>query len=262
MLRVVTWNVNSITVRLDRLLALLKRWNPDVVMLQELKCTEDKFPFEPIQNAGYHSAVFGQKTYNGVAILSKSPLKNIRLGLADFYQDPAARIIQGTLGNTNLICCYVPNGQEVGSEKYSYKLKWLKGLQALLEHQKSHNSPTLVAGDFNIAPEDKDVHDPKLWKDQILCSPEERTALSQLLGLGFTDIFRNHHQESGLFSWWDYRALGFQKNNGLRIDLILASKELASSSVNCLIDRDERKGEKPSDHAPVIADLDVLIPES
>lgn len=262
MLRVVTWNVNSITVRLDRLLALLKRWNPDVVMLQELKCTEDKFPFEAIQEAGYHSAVFGQKTYNGVAILTKHPLNNVRSGWSDFYQDPAARIIQGELHGISFVCCYVPNGQEVGSEKYIYKLEWLEALKKLLTQTNPLSRSVILAGDFNIAPDDRDVHDPKSWKDKILCSDKERAAYQDLINLGLEDTFRKHHQEDGLFSWWDYRALGFQKNHGLRIDLILSTPKLMENCVSCLIDREERKGEKPSDHAPVIADFNISIPKA
>ena len=262
MLRVVTWNVNSISVRLERLLALLKRWKPDVVMLQELKCTEDKFPFAAIQEAGYHCAVHGQKTYNGVALITKQPLKELDFGMSPFYADSAARVIRGKLGEVTFICCYVPNGQEVGSEKFTYKLDWLRGLQELLKEERKKNKALILAGDFNIAPEDRDVHDPNFWSGKILCSPPERQAFENILKLGFQDSFRLHHKEAGIFSWWDYRALGFQKNHGLRIDFILASQEILKLCSSSLIDREERKGEKPSDHAPVIADFDLSIPES
>ncbi|MFM8312892.1 MAG: exodeoxyribonuclease III [Deltaproteobacteria bacterium] len=257
MLRVVTWNVNSISVRLERLLALLNRWSPDVVMLQELKCVEDKFPYEAIESAGYHAIVLGQKTYNGVAILSKIPLDRVSTGMGRFYEDEAARVIQGQLGQTTLICCYVPNGQEVGSEKFAYKMKWLEGFKRLIQDSIEKDRSLIVAGDFNIAPEDKDVHDPFVWKDKILCSKEERSYFNQLLELGLCDTFRKHHADSGLFSWWDYRALGFQKNHGLRIDFILASENLAKLCSKSLIDREERKGEKPSDHAPVISEFEL-----
>jgi len=259
MLKVVTWNVNSVGVRLERLLALLERSNPDIVMLQELKCLEEKFPFEQIRQAGYEAQVFGQKTYNGVAILSKSPLTDVHTGMGPFYEDSAARIIRGKLGELLFICCYVPNGQEVGSEKFTYKLKWLNGFYQLIRDLKVKNTSMIIGGDFNIAPQDRDVHDPLLWKDKILCSKQERETFAGLLELGLQDTFRKHHQNDGLFSWWDYRALGFQKNQGLRIDFILASDNLVPKCTNALIDRDERKGEKPSDHAPVVADFDLSI---
>jgi exodeoxyribonuclease III len=256
-MKVVTWNVNSINVRLDRLLDLLKRWDPDVVMLQELKCTEEKFPFEPIRKVGFHAAVAGQKTYNGVALLTKHPLEDVRVGLNPYFEDPAARLIRGKLGKVNLICCYVPNGQEVGSDKFLYKLQWLKALRQLMESYPKEDSHIIMGGDFNIAPEDRDVHDPLAWKDKILCSQEERESLIALLQWGLQDTFRKHHIEKGNFSWWDYRALSFQKNQGLRIDFILASKELAELCHQSVIDREERKGEKPSDHAPVVSQFEL-----
>lgn len=257
MLKVVTWNVNSIGVRLERLLALLKRLNPDIVMLQELKCLEEKFPFPQIREAGYEAYVSGQKTYNGVAILSKKTLADVEIGMTPFYDDSAARIIRGKLDDLLFVCCYVPNGQEVGSEKFNYKIHWLKGLHELLHSYLAKNTPMIIGGDFNIAPEDRDVHDPLLWKDKILCSKSEREIFNGLLKMGLIDTFRKHHPNEGLFSWWDYRALGFQKNLGLRIDFILASDNLAPKCTGALIDRDERKGEKPSDHAPVIAEFNL-----
>ncbi len=259
MLKVVTWNVNSITVRLERLLALLNREKPDVVLLQELKSIEEKFPFEALKQAGYEAIVLGQKGYNGVAILSKKPLNNISKGMESFYQDPAARVIKGQFGKITFVCCYVPNGQEVGSEKFKYKLEWLKGFTQFIKEELEKKSPLIIAGDFNIAPEDRDVHDPALWREKILCSNLERESFFGLLKLGLEDTFRLHFQEKGLFSWWDYRALGFQKNQGLRIDFIIASKDLAKLCTHAQIDRDERKGEKPSDHAPVIAEFNLPI---
>lgn len=259
MIKVVTWNVNSIAVRLERLLSLLKRENPDIVLLQELKCLEEKFPFEALRDVGYHSSVAGQKTYNGVAILSKTPPENLSKGLQAFYDDSAARLISVDLGCARAVCCYVPNGQEVGSDKYRYKLDWLLGFKKLLADQLKNPKPLIVGGDFNIAPEDRDVHNPALWKDKILCSEQERSLFSEILALGLVDTFRLHHKDSGIFSWWDYRALGFQKNEGLRIDFILASTPLARICQAAHIDRDERKGERPSDHAPVIAEFNLPL---
>lgn len=224
-------------------------------MLQELKCLEEKFPFQQIREAGYEAYVSGQKTYNGVAILSKKPLTDVEIGMAPFYEDSAARLIRGKLEGLLFVCCYVPNGQEVGSEKFHYKMDWLNGFHQLVQFYRGKNTPMIIGGDFNIAPEDRDVHDPLLWKDKILCSQSEREIFAGLLKTGLIDTFRKHHQNDGLFSWWDYRALGFQKNLGLRIDFILASDNLAHKCTGALIDREERKGEKPSDHAPVIAEF-------
>jgi len=259
MFKVVTWNVNSVAVRLNRLLSLLEREKPDFVLLQELKCIEEKFPFEAIKEAGYLSTAMGQKTYNGVAILSKEPPQEVTKGIDAFYQDPAARLIKARYGDTSIICCYVPNGQEVGSEKYRYKLAWLNGFKDLIRVELKTQKHLIIGGDFNIAPEDRDVHDPEAWKGKILCSSPERDMFFDLLNLGLTDTFRLHHQEKGLFSWWDYRALGFQKNQGLRIDFILASNSLAQKCIVSSIDKEERKGEKPSDHAPVIAQFSSPI---
>ncbi len=259
MLKVVTWNVNSINVRLERVLAFLERWKPDILMLQELKCPEEKFPFEAIRQAGYESAVLGQKTYNGVAIISKGPLEDIQVGMGPFYEDVAARVIRGKMGGITFLCCYVPNGQEVGSEKFQYKLNWFQGLQKLVESYQVNEQPLILGGDFNIAPDDRDVHDPKSWEGKILCSKVERDNFSNLLALGLSDVFRIHHEEGGIFSWWDYRAFGFQRNHGLRIDFVLASDFLAKLCTHTIIDREERKGERPSDHAPMIAEFNLPI---
>ena len=260
MFKIVTWNVNSIAMRLERVLAFLERESPDVLCLQELKCEDSKFPFEAIQSAGWQAAVYGQKAYNGVALISKKPVRNVQRNFGKPDDDPAARFISGVCtapGDTNLtvMSAYCPNGQSVGSEKYSYKLDWFSRLRRHLDENHQRSDAVVLVGDFNVAPEDRDVFDPVAWKEHIHCSTGERDALKKLLGFGFHDTFRLHHQDAGLFSWWDYRQLSFQQNKGLRIDMIYATRAAASKCVRARIDRDERKGEKPSDHAPVIAEF-------
>lgn len=257
MLEVVTWNVNSVQARLDRVLPFLKSEDPDIVCLQELKCTTEKFPKEVFQNLGYHSAVYGQKTYNGVAILSKVPLSKVETGFGDDKEDPAARFIAATVGKIRVLCAYVPNGQEVGSDKYRYKLQWLSRLKAYLQDRFTKSSKYILCGDFNVAPTPLDVHDPKLWEGKILFSEKEREAFDQLITCGLGDTFRWHHGEGGHYSWWDYRQLAFVKDRGLRIDFVLASLALKSQCVHAQIFRAERKGTKPSDHAPVSAAFDL-----
>jgi len=253
MLKVATWNVNSVNSRLERLLQFLKRESPDVLCLQELKCMEEKFPFEPIRAAGYDVAVYGQKTYNGVAILSKQPITQVQKGFGDGVDDPAARFILGYCEKLWVASAYVPNGQTVGSAAYEYKLKWYARLESLLKSRFTPGDSLLVAGDFNVAPEDRDCHNPTEWEGAVLFSEPEKAALKSLCRFGLVDTFRLHHQDSGLYSWWDYRQLAFPFNKGLRIDFILASSSLASVCNDASIDRDERKGEKPSDHAPCLA---------
>lgn len=243
-------------VRLERLLGLLSKYNPDIVCLQELKCTDDFFPSHVLTGMGYHTSVFGQKTYNGVAILSKTKPEEVHKGFADGEEDSHARYIQANLGNLSVASVYVPNGQAVGSEKYDYKLRWLNRFHHYLRTSSKSHPNILLAGDFNITPEDIDVHDPALWNGKVLCSEPERQAIRQLVECGFIDIFRKHNKEGGWYSWWDYRQLAFPKNQGLRIDLILASYPFCEGSTSCWIDREERKGTLPSDHAPVIADFD------
>ncbi len=255
MLRVVTWNVNSIGTRLERLLAFLKRHDPDVVCLQELKCMDEKFPFDAIKAAGYHAAAFGQKSYNGVALLSKKPSETLLRSFDDGVDDGQARAIVGTFDGVNVMSAYIPNGQEVGADKYFYKLNWLARLRRFLDKQYDPSTPLLVTGDFNVAPGDLDVHDPASWREKILCSTRERNALAEVQDFGLVDSFRHLHPTETQFTWWDYRMLGFQKNIGLRIDLVLASAPMIKRLTACTVDRDERKGEKPSDHAPVIADF-------
>lgn len=250
---VVSWNVNSINARVDRVLAFLDREKPDYLCLQELKCSEDKFPFEAIQSRGYHCAVHGQKTYNGVAILSRRPTQILFKNFADGDVDDAARAISIECHGLKIINFYVPNGQAVDSEKYNYKLRWLERARSFLHREMNPSERIVLLGDFNIAPDDRDVYDPIAWKNQILCSPQERSALSKLVSFGFVDTLRMFTQEGGIYTWWDYREAAFIQNKGLRIDMIYATPTMALQCKQVRIDRDEREGEKPSDHAPVIA---------
>lgn len=257
MRKVVTWNVNSVNSRLERLLKFLKRESPDLVCLQELKCLEEKFPFDAIKGAGYEAAVFGQKTYNGVAILSKRPLTQVHKGFVDGVEDPAARFILAKDEDLWVASAYIPNGQAVGAEAYTYKLKWFERMENFLKKRFTPDDRLVVGGDFNVAPEDRDVHSPAEWEGSILFSEPEKAALKSLIHFGLVDTFRLHYQDKGLYSWWDYRALAFPFNKGLRIDFLLATKALAAHCTSAAIDREERKGEKPSDHAPCIATFSV-----
>lgn len=259
-MRIVTWNVNSIGSRLDRLIAFLGRHEPDVVCLQELKCEDFKFPLEAVRQAGYDAVFYGQKTYNGVALLlrkatvGEAPAAVVR-GFGDGVDDPAARFIGAEIGGVHVYSLYVPNGQEVGSDKYFYKLNWLARLRRFLERHHQPSDAVVLAGDYNVAPTDADVHDPKSWQEKILCSTREREALAHVCAYGFEDAYRRLYPNETQFTWWDYRNLSFPKNLGLRIDLLLASAPLGSRLLRCTVDRDERKGEKPSDHAPVLLDV-------
>lgn len=254
-MKLYSWNVNSIGVRLERLLRFLEREKPDVLCLQELKCVDEKFPTEAIRQAGYRATVHGQKTYNGVAVLTREEPQAVTRGFGDGGDDGAARFLGVTVRGVRVYSAYVPNGQAVGSEKYAYKLEWLRRLRAYLDGHYTGQSSVIVAGDFNVAPEDRDVHDPKAWHEQILCSTAERRALAHVCGFGLQDTYRKLVAEGGHYSWWDYRMLGFPKNRGLRIDLILATAPLHGECRAVFIDRDERKGAQPSDHAPVGADF-------
>jgi len=250
-----TWNINSIRAREERLLNWLERRQPDVVCLQELKCTEQQFPYDAIEAAGYRAAVHGQKTYNGVAILAKSPIEDVTTGFGDDSDESQARVISGTVEGARIISVYVVNGKRVDSEKYEYKLAWLERLEAFLA---GHNlaAPLAICGDYNIVPDERDVEKKEAWEGGVLYNEDLTTRFRRLLDLGLVDTFRRHHQEGGLYSWWDYRMLGFPKNNGLRIDHILATPALADTSTDAYIDRDERKGQKPSDHAPVLTEFE------
>ena len=252
-MRLVTWNVNSIRQRHDRLLALLARHSPDVVCLQETKVVDADFPAMELRAAGYESATAGQKGYNGVAILARAPLEDVRAGLRDGGDDDQARLLAATVGGVRVITAYAPNGQKVGSEKYAFKLEWYERLRSYLEREGDAGRPLALAGDFNVAPADLDVHDPALWVGQIMCSDLERACLARICEWGLVDSFRARHPQLQAFTWWDYRLLGFPKNRGLRIDHLLVTKPLYARLADVAIDREERKGKGASDHAPVLA---------
>ena len=253
-MKLAAWNVNSLKVRLPQLLEWLSAQRPDVVCLQETKLEDPNFPQQEIEAAGYHVAFSGQKTYNGVALLSRQGISDIVCGNPHF-PDPQKRLITATVSGIRVVCAYVPNGQAVGSDKYDYKLAWLDALETWLGEQLAAHPLLALAGDFNIAPEDRDVHNPAAWIGQILCSEPERAAFQRLLALGLKDSFRLFEQAEKSFSWWDYRMLGFQRNQGLRIDHILLSAPLAESCSAAGIDREMRKRERPSDHALVTAEI-------
>jgi len=250
--KIASWNVNSLKVRLPHLLDWLGTQQPDMICLQETKLEDHNFPQAEIEAAGYWVTFAGQKTYNGVAILARHPIMDVRVG-NPYYPDPQQRLIAATVAGVRFIGAYMPNGQAVGSEKYAYKLDWLAALQRLLQEELAAYPQLALGGDFNIAPEDRDVHDPQAWAGQILCSDAERAAFQGFLDLGLKDSFRLFEQPEKSFSWWDYRMLGFQKNQGLRIDHILLSPALAAQCTAAGIDRAPRKLERPSDHAPVWA---------
>jgi len=254
-MKIATWNVNSIRARQERLLAWLGKHAPDVLCLQELKVTDDAFPYDAIKQAGYHPVAHGQKTYNGVAILSRTEPGGVERGMDDDVDDPQARLVSAEIGGVRVISAYVPNGQAVGSDKYAYKLDWLRRLRDQLDQRFSPSDALVLCGDLNVAPDDDDVANPDVWADSVLCHQHVRDALAAICDWGLTDVFRQHHPEGGLYSWWDYRRLAFPKNDGLRLDHILATETMAKRSTAAEIDRDERKGSKASDHAPVIADF-------
>jgi exodeoxyribonuclease-3 len=256
MLKIASWNVNSLRVRLGHVLDWLDAQQPDVLGLQETKLQDPDFPLEAFELAGYHAQYSGQKTYNGVALLSREPASDPITDLPGIT-DPQRRVLGATVGPIRVLNLYVPNGQAVGSEKYAYKLDWLAQLARHLEQELRSHKRLLVMGDFNIAPEDRDVHDPAAWAGKILCSDAERAALGRLLGLGLVDSFRRFDQPGNTFSWWDYRAAGFRRNRGLRIDLLLASRALAEACRSSTVDVEPRKLERPSDHAPVVAEFDL-----
>jgi exodeoxyribonuclease-3 len=253
-LKISSWNVNSLKIRLPQLIEWLDSRQPDIVCLQETKLEDRNFPSTEIDAAGYSVCFFGQKTYNGVALLSRYPLSEVIYGNPCF-PDEQKRLISATAGTSRVVCAYVPNGQTVGSDKYAYKLDWLRALAEWLEEEMAVYPNLIVAGDFNIAPEDRDVYDPGVWAGQLLCSDAERAAFRKLQALGLKDSFRLFDQAEKTYSWWDYRMLGFQKNNGLRIDHILLSPPLAERCRSSGVDREMRKRERPSDHAPVMAEV-------
>jgi exodeoxyribonuclease-3 len=259
---IATWNVNSIRARQERLLAWLTLRQPDVLCLQETKVQDDDFPRAELAAAGYQSVVFGQKTYNGVAILARTAPEDVGRGFGDDIEDPQSRFIVATVGpaggRVRVASAYVPNGSEVGSDKFAYKLAWLARWRAWLDKQQGDaGPPLLLCGDFNIAPEDRDVFDPVVMAGQIHAHPDERAALTRIRDAGFVDLFRRLNPDLTAFSWWDYRQLRFPRNQGLRIDHVYGAPELVGRCRSVVIDRDERKGKLPSDHAPVIATFDT-----
>ena len=254
MLKVASWNVNSLNVRLPHVLAWCDVARPDILALQETKLTDDRFPVEALLEAGYHSVYSGQKTYNGVAILSREPAMDSVTDI-DGLDDPQRRILAATVGDVRIINLYVVNGSEVGSEKYVYKLHWLEQVNRFIAQETQKFDKLIVLGDFNIAPEDRDVHDPEAWHERILCSTPERQALQTMLDFGLSDTFRLFEQEERTWSWWDYRMAAFRRNMGLRIDLVLASESLAKNCNASYIDKEPRRQERPSDHAPAVAEF-------
>jgi exodeoxyribonuclease-3 len=256
-LKIATWNVNSIAVRIPQLVDWLKGERPDVVCLQETKCTDDRFPFEPLKELGYEVVVFGQQTYNGVAILSTMPITDVRRAFPDDEETAQKRLIEARIGPLRVIDVYVPNGFAVGSDKFTYKLAWLARLRRYLEETGSKEDNVLLCGDFNIAPEPRDVHDPKLWEGRVLFTMDERNALKEVQDWGLIDLFRMHHAEPGSYSWWDYRAGSYRRNHGLRIDHMWATQPLAQRCTHAEILRGLRTLDRPSDHAPVVATFDL-----
>ena len=253
-MKLATWNVNSLNVRLPHVLDWLKENPIDVLCLQETKQEDYKFPFAELADAGYNAIHSGQKTYNGVAILSKHALEDVSVGIADF-EDEQKRVISATVNGVRVVCVYIPNGQAVDSEKYEYKLRWLEALTYWLAGQLEKYPNLALLGDYNIAPDDRDCHDPAAWVGQILVSERERAAFQKLENLGLHDSFRLFEKDAGHFSWWDYRMMGFRRNLGMRIDHILVSDALKTACKTCVIDKAPRKLERPSDHTPVVLEL-------
>jgi exodeoxyribonuclease III len=252
--KLATWNVNSLKVRLPHLLDWLGATRPDVVCLQETKTEDATFPLAAIEAAGYRAVFCGQKSYNGVAILAHSVPTDVQHGIPNFPDDPK-RLIAATVGDTRIVCAYAPNGQSLESDKYAYKLRWYEALAAWMSEELQKHPRLALLGDLNVAPEDRDVHNPKRWEGQIHVSPPERAAFRKLLDTGFADAFRLFEQPEKEFSWWDYRLLAFQRGWGLRIDFVLLSAELATACTSAVIDKAPRALERPSDHAPVVVAL-------
>ena len=253
-MKIASWNVNSLRVRLPQVIQWLNTSETDILALQETKLTDDNFPQAELEAAGYQAVYSGQKTYNGVALLSREPITEVQTEVPGL-DNSQKRVIASTIGNTRFINLYVVNGESVTSEKYAFKLAWLSCVTAFIAEQLTHYPNLVVLGDFNIAPSDGDVHDPSQWEGHIPCSDAERQALQDLLSLGLVDSFRLFDQPADIFSWWDYRNNGFQKNNGLRIDLILLSHALVHPCQLSSVDRQTRRWERPSDHCPAVAEL-------
>jgi exodeoxyribonuclease III len=255
-MKLASWNVNSLKVRLPQVLEWVGRHQPDALCLQETKSEDAKFPLQAIRDAGYEAVFSGQKTYNGVAILTREPTAETVAGIPKF-DDPQKRVLAATVGAVRVVCVYVPNGESVESDKYQYKLRWLSALEKWLESELARHPRLAVLGDFNVAPEPRDVHDPVLWDGKVLFSEAERAALQRALRLGFEDAFRLFDQPEQSYTWWDYRMNAFRRKMGLRIDHILLSNALAKACTACTIDLEPRRAERPSDHAPIIAEIEV-----
>ena len=257
-MKLATWNVNSLNVRLPHVIDLLASDQPDVLCLQETKQEDTKFPYDALKEAGYNAVHSGQKTYNGVAILSPHTIEDVQFGIPN-YVDEQKRVVSATINGIRIVCAYIPNGQAVDSDKYQYKLGWLNALTIWLKSELATHPNLVLLGDYNIAPEDIDCHDPAAWIGQVLVSEPERAAFKQLVALGLHDSFRLFEQPEKSFSWWDYRMMGFRRNFGMRIDHILVSDALKPACKSCVIDKTPRKLERPSDHTPVILELSTSI---
>ena len=257
--KLVTWNVNSIRARHDRVLEWVKKQQPDVLCMQEIKCVEKQFPTEDFRALGYQVVLHGQPTYNGVAIATRAPYESTEVtrGFGDDGDESHARVIAATIAGVRVMNVYVPNGQAPGTDKYAFKLAWYERLRAYVAAALARHEQFVVLGDFNVAPNPEDVHDPAVWEGQIHFSIPEREALATVVAAGVEDVLRRVHPTGAFFTWWDYRQLAFPKNKGLRIDHILCSPKLAAKVRTVVVDRDERKGKEPSDHAPVIAEIDL-----
>lgn len=255
-MKLATWNVNSVSARLPLVVKWLEAARPDVLCLQETKTIDDKFPVEAFTKLGYQSTTFGQRTYNGVAILSRSPAKDVRRGFPDDDATAHARLLAATIDGVRVVNVYIPNGAFVGSDKFFFKLDWMRRLRSFFDESYKKREKVLLCGDFNVAPEERDVHDPRQWQGKILFSRREREALDVIKDWGFEDAFRLHTEEGGHFSWWDYRAGSFRRNAGLRIDHIWTSEKLAAACTASWIDKEPRTWERPSDHTPVVAEFE------
>ena len=256
-MKVATWNVNSIRARQQHVVDWLDAMRPDVLCLQELKVTDEEFPFEQVRECGYEAAVHGQKTYNGVAILSRYPIANVRQGLDDGEDDAHARLISADVEGVTVLSAYFPNGGEVGSDKFEYKLRWMKRLRAQLDARFDPTSDEVaLCGDFNVAPWDDDIGRPKEWRSSVLACDPVRKALEDVAAFGLEDVVRPFHPQGGVFSWWDYRGRGFERGNGLRIDHVFCTRKLAARTIGAIVDRQERARKSPSDHAPVMVEIE------
>jgi exodeoxyribonuclease-3 len=256
-MKVATWNVNSIRARRQHVIDWLDAKQPDVLCLQELKMTAEEFPYDEVRECGYEAAVYGQKTYNGVAILSRTPPQRVTEGMLDGEEDPQARLLSAEIEGVTILSAYFPNGGEVGSEKYEYKLQWMKRLRTHLENRFDPSRDAVaLCGDYNVAPWDDDIGRPDEWRASVLANDTVREALEDVVSFGLQDVVRPFHPQGGVFSWWDYRGRGFERGNGLRIDHIYCTSPLAARTVGAVVDRQERARKSPSDHAPVMVEFE------